>query len=601
MKYLLPLILLCVLLCGCGQRKPSDEHIFPAEPVVGEASESEVMGGRIHKYPLNLQAVQGFCLFENNILLFSGGESTVLTLLDGETLEFLSSVPLTHALVPENPSLVFHPGGQVSFYDPIRKETLLLDSHLQEISRIPAPGGLSGLPVLSEDEKTLFYCTASQIRAWNLDTGIHRCVKEMAFPEQQLTGVHMGDSILQCQITDDGQPQTLFFSAEDGRLLHRGTNILSLTTTNFSYFAQISAGQYRIPVFGTSPDSPIMISPDDPTAQIFFLPKEMAAVTATSEPQGIHISHFSLPSGQNPHQLTLNTGQELLSVAHLNDDVLALLIRDSNTSQSFLILWETAEPSVQDAVCNSLPYRAADDPDAAGLAHCRYLAQMLGDRYGIRILLGDEAIVTKPRDCLLEAEHLIPILQWELSMLENRLAAFPETLLQKTAAHFSSLNLCLVRSVSGLDKIPSVQGAHFLDGKDAYLYIPTGNSRGQALYHQLFHLMEPLIYSESKALDHWEELNPAGFRYDYDYAANANRDSGVYLFEESRSFVDTFSMSYPKEDRARIMEYAMIPGKEALFQSPSMQKKLHRLCAGIREAYDLNLADEPFLWEQYLD
>ena len=60
-------------------------------------------------------------------------------------------------------------------------------------------------------------------------------------------------------------------------------------------------------------------------------------------------------------------------------------------------------------------------------------------------------------------------------------------------------------------------------------------------------------------------------------------------------------MSFPKEDRARIMEYAMLPDMAHLFRAPIMQKKLAALCAGIREAYGLKKSEETFLWEQYLE
>ena len=60
-------------------------------------------------------------------------------------------------------------------------------------------------------------------------------------------------------------------------------------------------------------------------------------------------------------------------------------------------------------------------------------------------------------------------------------------------------------------------------------------------------------------------------------------------------------MSFPKEDRARIMEYAMLPGNEELFRPQLMQAKLKALCDGIREAYGLEKAEETFLWEQYLE
>ena len=58
-------------------------------------------------------------------------------------------------------------------------------------------------------------------------------------------------------------------------------------------------------------------------------------------------------------------------------------------------------------------------------------------------------------------------------------------------------------------------------------------------------------------------------------------------------------MSFPREDRARILEYAMTPGNEAVFASETMQRKLATLCQGIRQAFDLE-ADQICLWEQYL-
>ena len=62
--------------------------------------------------------------------------------------------------------------------------------------------------------------------------------------------------------------------------------------------------------------------------------------------------------------------------------------------------------------------------------------------------------------------------------------------------------------------------------------------------------------------------------------------------------VDLYSMSYPKEDRARIMEYAMMEDTGSYFTSKIMSRKLDTLCKGIRKAF--NLGDGDYLWEQYL-
>ena len=59
-------------------------------------------------------------------------------------------------------------------------------------------------------------------------------------------------------------------------------------------------------------------------------------------------------------------------------------------------------------------------------------------------------------------------------------------------------------------------------------------------------------------------------------------------------------MSYAREDRARIMEYAMLPGQAHLFQTEAMQAKLRCLSLGLRETFDLELYPEALPWEQYL-
>ena len=96
-------------------------------------------------------------------------------------------------------------------------------------------------------------------------------------------------------------------------------------------------------------------------------------------------------------------------------------------------------------------------------------------------------------------------------------------------------------------------------------------------------------------MDPWEALNPGNFSYNQNL-----EESEIYLQGQTRAFVDHYSMLYPKEDRARILENAMLPGKKDLFQSEYMQRKLTALCTGIREAYGLKKHPEVLPWEQYL-
>ena len=108
--------------------------------------------------------------------------------------------------------------------------------------------------------------------------------------------------------------------------------------------------------------------------------------------------------------------------------------------------------------------------------------------------------------------------------------------------------------------------------------------------------METVVLTESTAYDRWNNLNPEGFSYDSNY----HRVDSQWLRRGQEYFIDAYAMSYPKEDRARLFEYAMTSGHEELFRSPHLQSKLKQMCTGIREAFDLEYWPEPLLWEQYL-
>lgn len=237
------------------------------------------------------------------------------------------------------------------------------------------------------------------------------------------------------------------------------------------------------------------------------------------------------------------------------------------------------------------PYYSSEDPDTAGLEDCREAASQITEAYGLQVCLWDEVRTDTP----LTGEHLVPVIRRELSVLSQRLSVFPEEILRETTGHFTALNLCLVRN--RLHTIPCPQ---FREGKTMCIVLESGRS-GQELYHGLFHAMETHILGNSKALDRWNDLNPAGFAYDEDYTANAARDSGIYLQGELRAFPNQFSMSFPREDRAEIFAHAMMPGNTVLFQSEIMQTKLSVLCSGIREAFDLENYKGILPWEQYLD
>ena len=273
-----------------------------------------------------------------------------------------------------------------------------------------------------------------------------------------------------------------------------------------------------------------------------------------------------------------------------------LLMREGRTC---IAVWEYSLSPVQEDTIYSYPR-----PDT-GLSSAKEKASQLSSTYGITILVG-EAAALENRDYILEAETREPMLLHTLDRLEAALSRYPEGFFVTTAGGTASgrITLCITRSIQGSPmsgRLESFSGCQFWEEENAYMAIACGSYVEEVFHREFFHVMDNFILSRSKAYYEWEKLNPKGFAYDYDYALNATRDGSEYLEDTTRSFIDTFSMSFPKEDRARVMEYACMPGNEPYFISDTMQKKLRAMCEGIREAYDLEAYSEPLLWEQYLE
>lgn len=613
MKYILPLLLCAALLIGCEASPRGLRNLSPESPstqttatipqglYAPESAMERDTAGAVQVFPLPMADVYGLGMLGDDLLVFSGTDSTTLTRLTGPRLEIAASVTLDSYLSPEDSSLTIGPQ-EISFYQESTGQMVVLDTDLREIIRYPLPDTLVGKPLLSQDRGTLYYCTENAVMAWNLNEELHRTVKMMSYTQQTIQGLHRDGSVLQCRILDGDREETLFLSTETGQLLHLHEGVLSLWENSGFYFASFSSGMAQTLVFGTDGSRPFGLMPQDPTAPCTFLPQSRGAVTLAPGGEGdVLLQYYDLASGYLTASLSLPEAPA--AIAGGSDGCPWLLVFDPEFGSAALYRWDCSGEAEEKTVYTGIHY-TAENPDLEGLEKCRAYAARLSEKFGIQIRVWKDATAIEPWDYDLQTEYLVPVIQEELDALDRRLSHYPKSLLADTAAHFSSLSICLVRQLTGSVQSGSLDtaiGIQFLDGTDAYLVLAAGKYSEHSLYHEFFHLMETHILGGSSAFDRWEELNPSGFCYDYSYTANATRDSGVYLRHENRAFVDTYSMSFPKEDRARIMEYAMLPGNRELFRSPTLQRKLKTLCDGIREAYHLEKIEEPFLWEQYLE
>lgn len=586
-KLILLWLLIAAALCGCRTEPemtmPTGTPItaIPTAPPEGyydaDSALEQQTKGAVRVYPLEALSCTGIASMEDGVLLLSATENgTLLTLLTGEAL-----YPAAAAEVPSSlTSLLVNEEG-VSFFD--GGNLVILDENLREITTLAAPEDMTGAPLLTDDRKSMYYCAGSNLCVLDMDTGISRVLRQHS-EELTLEALQMDGTLVQCRAADGG---ILFFSAETGQLVEESGIDLLLETKGTRYLAALGQ-EDGILAFGSTA-TPVQMLQTQPQAEYTLLPDSFAVLEAASD----NLNYYDLSSGLRTSCLALDGS--LTAAADGGNGILWLL-----ADNSVLYRWDTNFLPSGDDTLYTATYFTRSNPDLAGIAACQELAREIGERHGVEVLVWEDALDVAPWDYRVTEEYQVPVLEEQLRLLDQRLANFPEGFFAQLP---ETLTICLVRSLegyNGLETVEAASGVQYWVEDRPYIALSTKSSTEGGLYHELCHVFDTRVIGQSNAYDLWEELNPSGFQYDYDYAANAVRNAGEYLRDAERCFIDTYSMSFPKEDRARILEYAMTPGNEHYFQSEVMQAKLTQVCLGLREAFGLKKSPDTFLWEQYL-
>lgn len=601
MNRFIPLLLILLLLTGCAAQNPVSEYVdtLPTEtPALDTLFLVPAEDDRTAAKYILPEDVHDFLLLEDNLLFFSGDDATTLTLVDPVTRQVLATYETGMVLTTQNFTVQQLQGG-LSYYDGQAGETIILDSSLQLIQRLKAPEDLAGMPLLSPDGNTQYYCTASGIRALDITTGISRLLRETSYPVQGLSGILLEGTVLQVSITEtDGSWHTLFLSSETGQLLEdRNGNILPETKAD-RFFLHKQEGSRHTMFFGTVGEAPMVLNPWFAFDDSFFLGDQVLTVFASET--HLELQLYALDSGlRQACLLGIPSEAALVNAVQDSSGYIWLLCRFPDTPVFYC--WDPAETKTADTTVYTSPQFTRLEPDLDALTACTLYARELSHKHGIEILVYTDAVAMQPWDYTMEYEYDAAVLYRELELLDRRLNNYPPGFLQALAGKFTEITISIVRSIQGTPESGNVDvtdSIQFWDDYKAYIVLAAGHETEMTLYHELCHLIDTVVLTESTAYDQWEKLNPAGFQY-------ANSLSHTMCAADWRqagweSFLDDDSLSYPKEDRARIMEYAMAPGNADRFESPYLQAKLKLLCTGIREAFNLEAYEATFLWEQYL-
>ncbi len=601
MKRWLVCLLALTLLTGCTQEKPQEDTMDTASVTQTDPgtydSENPIelqTNGAVRAY--DTDPCHGFgYLGEDIVTITYRDDCAVLTKLTGENRSIAATAVVPESVSPALQNIRFS-GQSVCYYDPESNSVTFLDSMLRELSTVVIPGDpLQAQPVISEDMNTVYYCTGNEIRAFELNKGISRLVRQQNCASQSAAGVYFDDSILCCLVQSlDGSYAAEFFSTVNGELLGMDSGLQSMQTWTDTYYLQRTDGASIERVLGNT-DGTLRVFAQDET----FYPGEKLAVGVYEGTQATELYVYDLATGRRSAGIQLPGIQEVC-VAAVDDTGEYVWFA---TTSGGLYRWEVAASPTADETVYITPRYTAQNPDTESLAQCQSRAEALETAYGVDICLLQEA--AQPTNTTFDYEYQPQAFHQALDALEPLLAKFPEGFLSVVAQVSDSgkIHIGLVRDIQSEDTADDevTGGIQYWHEGNAYMVLRISENMTNAFYHQFGHILEGFVLANTSKMDLWDQLNPAGFSYFGNFTDYATCNKTSLIEGSRRAFVDYYAMSYAREDRARIMEYFLQDGCEEYFASATMQQKLRQLCVAIRDAFGWKKDERTFPWEQYLD
>lgn len=326
---------------------------------------------------------------------------------------------------------------------------------------------------------------------------------------------------------------------------------------------------------------------------------------------------YDLTSGQMKHSKSFVMEKEAYrecfvtrTCYNCNMDYMVFM---TDLDQPVLFVWDLLDADSQ-VTDDTSYFRSIPDlstPDSAQLLALNERAKTMSQNYGVDIRIGDE-LDTCP---VLDYEYTKiynPIrIEQTLNILEKELAKYPDGMLAQIDDDIGDrIQIYLSGKIIGTGDgtISDSRGIeNTVDGITfVVLNITDIQELDRTLHHEIFHAIEGHMDYAGYYFDYdrWESLNPEGFTYDYDYIQNEENTDWDYVMSEETGgyFIDIYSKSFPHEDRARIMEYAMTENEynSGAFSYEGIAKKQAYICEQLRLAFRTDGWPEQTVWEQVL-
>lgn len=563
MKYWTGLLVLVLLLTGCSITPLDSTSPLPTVSTPAQPVEALTLDGQF----------QGMLPFGDDLLLFADYRLVKLHLDSGVIVaERATTVPL-----PDS-GMVQIVDDHLIYFDLATNALVTLDSALQEASRIRLQEPVLGNASLSEDGKKLYYCTSEGIRVWEPETGISRNLKIHSGDWLGIAGSVNQGNWLRCVLQQsDGSLRWMLVAADTGETIAEGAHLSGLSVHGDWYCCQTDGAW----IFGQMQQQPQNLLVESATA-LLQLP---AAVSAQPDETGLQLHLYDLQTGLRTASTHIDGIADATGWTIYRNALLFF-------SGEQLYIWHYGMQPVVDTQCYSDYHYTIDAPDEAGLASIRDHADELASHFGVDIQLWNEVTAAQPTGYTFALEYRPAVYTQALADLERLFSAYPEGFVKMSAdwAADQTLHILLVQTLTAPRNVCTVGGGTtYVLGGNIYIVLSVEGALDRALHHALGHVVDTYVLTNSSDFYEWHLLNPSGFIYGSEEA---------HWEDHASYFINSHSMTSPVEDRATLLEYAMLPGNEAAFASPQLQAKLRRICDGLNKTYTLPSGD--YLWAQYL-
>lgn len=611
-RWIIWAMLAAVLLTGCtgdgAAGTSSDQTVQTTAPDPGlYIPDSDIQlqtDGAVRQYALGHE---GFCTMDfmgADVLLFFGQEGGVLVnRLTGDNCSVAASGTLPVGTYP-NDTTVRVEGRMLAYYNAADNSVVYFNDFIRETGRRQLPHSISDQPVLGRDLYSAYYCVGAEMFAADLRAGFARLVRQYSTESPEVQQILFDDSLILCTVADTGEGREYaFISSQTGASLGTDSTLGKVVSCNDNYLLSRQDGTVEEILFGVKGNAPKLLLPKEEGKLYPVITMNGAVVETQLENGSKQLSFYDLATGRRTSEVTIQSLAQVVTLASDDSGSYVWIVASDGEENETLLRWDVSVSAIDDTTDYSRQRYTLENPDKEGLAQCQTLADDISKRYGIDVLLVDE--IKQPDGYTIQYEYQVKAIRQGLEGLDAVLSKFPEGFFAAMSSIGSKegIHIGLVRSVTGQSQHGAAEPEglqYWLDG-EAYVALTLGGDFEKAVLHEISHVLDTYIFTNSILYDEWYEVNPTGFRYDENYSDYLDHTESSYLSGKKRCFIDAYSMSFAKEDRARILEYAMTDGNEECFESTAMQNKLLRVCRAIRDAYDWKKDTRTFPWEQYLN